>query len=259
MLPNKVFILYACCIPVRGARRSVLCDLQRQSYRLIPNGLYEILTEHKGKSPAALEEVYGSDSRTIIDEYFRFLEDNEFGFWSDTPDSFPPLELTWDRPERVANAIIDVDANSGHDYSSLLRQLDALGCPALLYRFYSSVTQDALEQALEPTAKSRLRSIDLLLPYHPMWNAKGLEILCFRHQRLSQIYVHSAPEESTIRVRGIGTRILYHPQIVESSAHCGFVHPRYFATTLEAFTEAQSHNSCLNRKISVDTAGNIKN
>ena len=49
---EPVFALFACCIPVKGARRSTLCDLQRGSFQFIPNGLYEILTEHAGKTAA---------------------------------------------------------------------------------------------------------------------------------------------------------------------------------------------------------------
>jgi SPASM domain peptide maturase of grasp-with-spasm system len=37
------------------------------------------------------------------------------------------------------------------------------------------------------------------------------------------------------------------------------VHPAYFVTSLSSFTEAMHHNSCLNRKLSVDRRGEIRN
>ena len=37
------------------------------------------------------------------------------------------------------------------------------------------------------------------------------------------------------------------------------MHPGYFFTNLSLFSEAQSFNSCLNRKISVDEYGEIRN
>ncbi len=40
---------------------------------------------------------------------------------------------------------------------------------------------------------------------------------------------------------------------------CGNIHKENFNGSLLFFTEAQHHNTCLNRKISIDTEGNIKN
>jgi SPASM domain peptide maturase of grasp-with-spasm system len=253
------FKLFACCIPVRGALRSTICDLQRQTYKFIPNALYEILTDHREKTLLELEELYGLGSRPALDEYFQFLEDNQFGFWTSEPDAFPPLDLAWDRPERVGNAIIDTDERSDHDYASLLHQLDSLGCSALQLRFFCRVHFEVIEAALAPTRGSRLRSIDLLLRFNSTWKQDAIETLCIQNQRIAQILVHDAPEDDFVRARHIGTPITYRKQIVETSAHCGFVHPRYFAINVESFTESQSRNSCLNRKISVDSAGEIKN
>lgn len=259
MRAEPVFRLFACCVPVRGARRSTLCDLQRQQYRLIPNALYEILTEHEGKGPAELAGLYGPGSRPVLDEYFTFLVENEFGFWTDEPDAFPPLDLSWERPERISNAVIDVDAESRHDYASLVRQLDGLGCVALQYRFFARVPPDAVRAALEPTRRSRLRSVELVLRHDPAWDDDALERLCLQHQRISQLLVHGAPGERTTRVRALATPIVFTTQRIDSGDHCGYVHPKLFALTLEAFTEARAFNSCLNRKLSVDARGEVRN
>jgi SPASM domain peptide maturase of grasp-with-spasm system len=40
---------------------------------------------------------------------------------------------------------------------------------------------------------------------------------------------------------------------------CGIISSKYFSTNLQHFTEAQKHNTCLNRKISIDVNGEIKN
>lgn len=259
MTGEPVFKLFACCVPVRGARRSTLCDLQRQLYRFIPNALYEILTEHSGKTLAELEELYGSDSRRQLEEYFQFLTDNDFGFWCNEPDAFPPIEMVWERPERVANAIIDIDIGSSHDYERLIKQLDALGCSALQFRFFCQMGWSGVEAALTPTLASRIRSIDLLIRYDPSWKMEVLEKLCLKHQRISSVFIHSAPEEIVTQVAPFGTSVMYRRESVDSSAHCGFVHPRYFAVNLEFFAEAQKHNTCLNRKLSIDSTGNIRN
>ena len=39
----KYFKLYANCIPVKGASRSIICDIQRIRYHFITNDLFDIL------------------------------------------------------------------------------------------------------------------------------------------------------------------------------------------------------------------------
>jgi SPASM domain peptide maturase of grasp-with-spasm system len=258
-MERLAFRLFACCVPVRGALRSTICDLQRQTYRFIPNTLYEILTDHREKTLPELENIYGLDSLPILDEYFRFLEDNQLGFWTSEPDAFPPLDLSWDRPGRVENAIVDINEKSNHDYVLLLGQLDDLGCSAVQFRFFCHISLEVLEAILVPTRISRLRSIDLLLRFNPSWAEDAIEKLCIQHQRIAQVLVHDAPNDEFLRARHIGTPITYSKQIVKGSAHCGFVNPRYFAINVESFTESQSLNSCLNRKISIDASGEIRN
>jgi SPASM domain peptide maturase of grasp-with-spasm system len=256
---QRIFRLFACCIPVRGARRSTLCDLQRQSYRLIPNALYEILTVHRGRTVEEVKEALGHEHAETIDEYFAFLVEHDFGFWCDDPDAYPELDLTWEAPERVTNAIIDTGRDSRHDYARILAQLDELGCRALQLRWFHPVPLSELDAVLALTCRNRLRSLDVVVPHTDELSDEVLEALCSRHQRVFSVFVHSAPEKRVRRVRGGMAVISHRPEVVDSAAHCGQVSPAYFNVTLGAFTEAQAHNSCLNRKISVDERGEIRN
>ena len=86
----KYFRLFACCIPVKGAVRSIICDLQRNTYCDIPISLYQILTVHKDDSFEELVEIY--EDEETLGEYFQFLKVNEFGFWTTHPEWFPELE-----------------------------------------------------------------------------------------------------------------------------------------------------------------------
>lgn len=259
MSERRVFRLFACCVPVRGARRSTLCDLQRERYELIPNGLYEILSRYTDHTLDEIRADFAPPLHPVLDEYFDFLVKQEFGFWCEDPAAFPPLELAWERPEPVTNALIDVDERSRHDWPSLLGQLDALGCQALQVRFFRPAPLDELDAVLGAMANGRLRSVELLLPHDPAWGERTLEELCLRHQRVTGLLVHSAPEEGMELVAGLETVILFRTERVDSHAHCGRVGPEWFMASLEGFTEARAFNSCLNRKLSVDAAGEIRN
>src|SRR6266436_8794949 len=134
------FRLFANCIPVRGARRSIICDLQLHRFVLIPNGLHHILTELRGLSISQIKNAFERGQHSVIDEYFAFLVKKEYGFFCTEPHLFPELDLTWLEPDQITNAIIDVDRESRHAYASIFSQLDSLGCKALQLRFFSAVS-----------------------------------------------------------------------------------------------------------------------
>ncbi|HEX8697324.1 MAG TPA: grasp-with-spasm system SPASM domain peptide maturase [Myxococcaceae bacterium] len=258
MSPGGAFRLFACCVAVRGARRSTICDVQRQRYRLIPNGLYDILTVHRDLTLDGIRAAFGADEAETIEQYFAFLAANDFGFWTDTPESFPEMDMSWEAPERVTNAVIDVAAHSPHDFASLFRQLDALGCKMLQLRYFDPVAPDRLDAVLELARRGRLRTIELLIPWSPAWTDDHLRGVCIAHGRVASVTVHGAPANRKVETPS-DVRIAMRAQTVDSADHCGEVHPAYFTTNVRLFTEAQLHNTCLNRKLSVDQDGEIRN
>lgn len=258
-LEPPVFTLFACCLPVRGARRSVICDLQRQTFHFIPNGLYEILTEHAGETTEQIKDFYAHEYDQEIDEYFEFLLNHELGFWCADPERFPALDLTWEAPERITNAILDVDERSAHEYGKILGELDDLGCKALEVRFFHSCRLAELRAILEAARCGRLRSLDLLAGWSPELTAEALAGLVREHPRLCGIVIHSAPESRQFTPHRSGVTVEFRREVIDSPRCCGKIHPGYFVVDLETFAEGQRHNTCLNRKIAVDARGEIRN
>jgi SPASM domain peptide maturase of grasp-with-spasm system len=259
---TDIFKLFANCIPVKGARRSLLCDLQTGRMKLIPNGLYEILTQYKNHALPDIKAAYDNEYDTQIDEYFEFLDSGEWGFWCDSPDEFPELAMTYDTAEAVNNAIIDIDANSDHDILAIAAQLQDLGCRALQVRFFTPCPLSRLREILQGTAKSKLRSLEILIPFDPEIDEETLKNLCREFPRICRLVVHSAPEYKTVHavdhVEDMGV-LIYHTDVVTSHECCGIIDRAYFTASVETFTEARHHNNCLHKKISVDARGYIRN
>ena len=94
-MKNTYFQLFACCIAVQGASRTTICDVQRQSYEFIPNGLYDILQDCKTLSINEIKAQYNHEYDETIDEYFEFLVEKEFGFWCEKEELvlFPDLNF----------------------------------------------------------------------------------------------------------------------------------------------------------------------
>jgi SPASM domain peptide maturase of grasp-with-spasm system len=253
------FRLFANCVPVRGARRSTICDLQRHTLHLIPNVLFEILTEHRSKTLDELCQVYGEDARDVLTEYFRFLEERELGIWTTHPERFPDIDLSFDVPGTLDSALLDVDEHSAHDYRRIADQLDQLGCQYLHVRCFATVEQVDVDAMLEATSTSRLRAIELTIRFSPALTQDRVFDWCGRYQRLASVLVHGADRTSFVASPGLGIPVRYVTREIVGATDCGFVHPAYFAVDLRTFTEARTFNTCLNRKIAIDGRGQACN
>jgi SPASM domain peptide maturase of grasp-with-spasm system len=254
---SSVFRLFATCIPVRGARRSIICDVQTHSGHTIPNGLFGILTEFEGLTIGNIKRQYRNEFDQTIDEYFAFLLERGYGFLCDEPDRFPKLDLSWNRPDAITNAIIDIDHTSQHDYQRIFSELDDLGCQAVQLRSYDVLPIDYFRAILQSSAQTRLRHIDLVLHFDPDSSYQTLEEFCEQYQRISRVMVHSSPRFERRIAPPFSTLILYVTAPLTPTS-CGNVSVDYFSLGLEHFTEAHHFNSCLNRKISIAVNGDIK-
>ncbi|MCU0448008.1 MAG: grasp-with-spasm system SPASM domain peptide maturase [Microscillaceae bacterium] len=256
------FRLFANCLSVKGARRSIICDIQRQNFEFIPNGLYDILIENRGKSLSEIKAEYNNEYDEVIDEYFNFLIDKDFAFWceKDELDLFPDLDLYWDEPAQITNAIIDLNEWSKLDWANIIQQLEGLGCKHLQVRAFAVYQPAFYESIFQLLENKRIISLEIITPYLLDIEEDSWLALAQKYPRLHNLILHSAPEDkfAVEDPSGMGN-VLYVSQVIDSSVHCGIISPSYFSINIKTFTEAQQHNSCLNRKISIDVGGEIKN
>ena len=252
------FLLYSNCLVVKGASQYIICDMQRTNFTSINKSTAEIIKILSKNSISKVKEHFENQLDAEIDKFIEDLIEKELGFKTDSPKNFPALSLEWKMPYKITNAIIDI-SNTKLDYSNILKDLDHLGCISLEIRAFSCVSIDFIHKLLSGTETSRLRSIELLLKYDAELGVDEAAIckLLKDHRRIISLVIHSAPFEQQYQGenRAFGTIT----DVIDSSKHCGLVSEGYFEINIPLFTESQHHNTCLNRKISIDVDGNIKN
>ncbi|MBK8043608.1 MAG: grasp-with-spasm system SPASM domain peptide maturase [Haliscomenobacter sp.] len=168
------------------------------------------------------------------------------------------MDLSWKSPLWITNAIIDISKNSSYDIAEALKQLDGVGCIALHLRFFSCVQADYLHQLLLSVKNSRLVSIDLLLGINQEFQTfDDLQVLANKHLRITSIVIYGSDKDRYYVYKGV--ELVFTSSILNSELHCGKISDKFFTANISLFTEAQHHNSCLNRKIAIDIEGNIKN
>ncbi len=260
-MSKEVFLLYANCIPVKGAHKCALLDLQRSNYFYIPMDLYSILVEHKGKSVSEVKAFYESKYDDIIDNYFKVLWEKEYIFFTDTPDLFPELKKEWKEPFDITNAVIDVDDCSEYDIKTVLEQLSELNCKFIQIRYYNTVSTDALKYifGLLDEIESNSIGIDISLPYNENLIENDCIDLFSKYRRLNNLIVHSSSLGK--RVQSVDSSRYYIRTNVKirSEKDCGVINKALFSVNIKTYTESLKYNSCLNGKISIDKHGDIKN
>ena len=258
-MKKKMFQIYECCIPVKGQSRSIIYDLQRKSFHFIPNGLYEILKKHKSKTIEEIKENYINQLDGIIDEYFEFLISNEYGFWTDEPHRFPQIDLTYESPEIINNAIIDFDKKSNHPIDKIFQELSLLRTKFLEIRFFDDFNIKTLNELILKSKNTALNNIDIYLKYNNKYDGPYLwHKLLKNNSIIGNIYIHSAPK--TERLKGENLyKVCFLKQEICSEKQCGIISLEQFNINIPMFSESLHYNTCLNKKICIDKNGLIKN
>jgi SPASM domain peptide maturase of grasp-with-spasm system len=262
-IKDMYLYLFANCIPVKGHSRSTICDIDRSKVFFIDNPYYLLLTELQTHTIGEVENML--DSREDVIEFYKFIKflvDNELGTYVDDISVFPPIQINWDHPSLITNCIIDV-RDTIHDFNKIFIELDELNVFSIQIRCYSSISNKELEQILAYTKDKDFRDIQILFKYSGESN-----IISSIHEILEEyhnlyIQVHSTPKkdiEKISKLKNLSKRVEFYQQEIHSCEQCGIINQKsLIVPSIETFMENHLYNGCLNRKISIDENGEIKN
>ena len=256
--------LFANCIPVVGAKRSVICDLQRTEYVLVPNSLVKMFNKRNMLNLETFRRKLNVEDLAIFTDYIKFLEEQEFVFQCTMEEAkfFPILSMEWDFPSQVSNCIIEISENSNHDYFRILNtELDEVSCRYVQFRHYGESTISFWQGITDIVNMNEIKAFDIIMKDNPNFFSHDI-IAQWVHsnKKIRCLTLHSSPENKEIQEPDYGfSAVIAVQQKVGNNSHCGVIHPAYFSINIETFTESHHYNTCLNRKISIDVNGDIKN
>lgn len=257
---NEYLKLYSCCFATRGFLRSVIIDTQRLDFYFIPNELYEILT---GNDKVLFPEIlkrYGKENEDTINEYVSFLLEKDLAFFTTEPNAFSKISCEWINPRRISNAIIDIDESSTYNINEIVKELDELDCESLQIRIFCQKTfefYDSLSNILNKT--KQLKTVEIIMPYNYKFTAETNYTSILRKSLIiNRLIIFNSPYNSEI-FDEIGSILYFTKCNIDNEDHCGNILKEYFTTDLENIIEGLKYNTCLNKKVSIDRFGNIKN
>ncbi len=250
----KYFSIFSDCILTKGNKRSIISDVSNKQLYFIPNDIYTILLELKKEPLGKIKNDLNKEDQETLMEYIDYFIEEGIGFYCSDPKAFPPINLEYHSPEIINNAIIDIDNNSSYDFKKVIRELIDLRCKFIEVRAYTSISISKIEDFTKEITKGFFRNIDFIMEYPK--NIGDLEVikkLMLDFPVIGKITFHSSP------MHLINDFFEFTEKKITNEKCCGIINKKYFTLDLKTFSESQYHNSCLNKKISIDVNGNIKN
>lgn len=256
---NQFLSLYSCCQIVVGANRALLLDTQREKYYLVPLGMNELIQGSNGRD---INQVLGElcdEERQTAEEYIDFLIGQECAFFCESAEEvacFPALDLHWDYPATITNAIIEV--NDEHQIPDIQRFLQSHFIPCLEIALYFPIeTTVQLDTIIKLFSELTTKGLRIFFQDNGAFDLPELRSICNQNPVIEFLAMFAA---GTYQVDSeSGSTILLTPQKDFNPTHCGLIGKEHFNLSLNHFMESQTHNSCLNRKISIGRNGEIKN
>lgn len=266
---GKHVLLFTDCVPVEGHTASAIYDLTRGRISTFPSEYFPLFKLFRTHRLGQLLDTFSADDRANLHDFFGFLLSNEYVAFVDELAPFPEISSAWDAPCAIENAIIDVNTQR-HDYRKIVSELDALGCEHLQVRSYSPVfTVSDLVDLARLCRGTSIQTLQAVIPHDPMISDDDYVSVVTSNRILVGLVVHSASQDRQIRVdygaRGTSARLVaveieMTTKKLESNLDCGSITKKQLLRpSTPTFNELHHFNGCLNRKISIDENGQVRN
>lgn len=249
---------------VKGSERSTVCDPERSTFHIIPNSLYQILAENKTGEIDQIKAKYAENDpeiSQIIQEYFDMLIEKDLIFFTNFPQYYTDLSMEWDYPAHISNAIIDFRDQNTEAFFIAAPQLEAQLTRFIQLRFFGPIAPDTIEKMMQAIDESIIESIEIIAPFQSFNDQDKWFYLLKTYPRIAYFQFYGSPDYKEVTKENHKSRgqIFTVKNALTSETHCGVIASHYFTVNIPTFTESQHHNTCLNRKISIDKDGYIKN
>jgi SPASM domain peptide maturase of grasp-with-spasm system len=263
------YILFSCCKITNGANRSIITDTQRKSFFCLPIG-YSNYFKNSVIDFEGIEELTFEE----ISEFKHFLISEEIIFELPSnidKDCFTTNHINnkclFDKriPAKITNAIINITfENAIYVYSNFNILTNILGCNHIEFRLMDIFNLEELKQFIVNISKFNMDCFSIYANFHKEFTTNNLRLIntsigfkimnitIYNNQEINNIeYFNLINEGNYGNIFFISNKIL--------NICCGYIENENMVIHENHFLESQHHNTCLNRKISIDEHGEIKN
>ncbi len=240
--------LHANCVPVSGASRSLIYDLQKSVVHAFDKKNEQLLLK-LFRVGIPLNELNFVDNEII-----KYLLDKELAHSLPRKfaNKFPALSFKFKYPSTISNAIIEIGADI-NALKKLFRQFEQLLTTSVQIKILDLLPKKELDILNVLLTNSIFSRVELYVPYS--FKLMGAYFFLIKNNaKIASIFIYNSPQyknHETDRVFEIKENI--HQNI----SHIVSFHN--LVCNMTFFSESINYNTYYNRKIAVDQKGYIKN
>lgn len=238
---NNILTIASNVLFVKGHVKNLIIDLQNDCWYHVKFSLAD-----------------DSEIKNLTKENLDFMLDQ--GMIFEIPERFKSnlksFKLEYSSPNHLENVIMDRNANSSYSIEKSIMLLNRLRNKSLQVRWFDNINLTDLRTILCKTESSPCESIDILLPFDDFYQ----QVLDLKKQfpKISNVVFHSV--NKSIDKHDLDRQeVFFTREHITDANNCGQVSPYNFSQNQSHVLKSINYNSCLYRKIGIDTEGNIKN
>ena len=271
-MKNKYFILSSSCKVVKGYTRSVIVDYNRGDLIFISKEYADLINNIDRR---LLADVYAEleDKETMIhfEEFLDFLLKTEIAFLADDVERFPKIsDRISDDYVLLQDVIIELDENHFNEkyFQKLCEDLKELGCKDFQFRLLSNFNVIFLNTVLKIINSTSVHYLEIHGTFNEQTNTKILHEFIENNAIVSKIFIYNSPSVSKYQtmndVEGFHPfnlgEIWFVDYPFDNGNCCGIINfENLNFTSFHLHNKLKSQNGCLDKKITIDKYGNIKN
>ncbi len=267
---NKFFILSSSCALTKGASRTLIQDFQRSNVDFVPNDYYDLcylVNRHK------ISDIANNVENNSLSDYYKFIDfmiEREYAFVSDNLQAFPEISKDlYDEESQIYDAIIDIDECDVKEYKLelFLTSLKKLHCTDLQVRIYNHSNLSKLYQLLKGICDHVFYYVELHLDSSEYITFEECCNIILNYASITNIYLYNAVsntissyDENTKGCYPLRMGTVYYVASELNNNNCGCISDcskTYRDTGF--YRMAQTYNTCLYKKVSLDKDGNVRN
>jgi len=266
------FILSSDCKIVRGLKRCVIVDYQRSDIYFITHDYFDLLEKMDRKKVSWVEtEEIDADSQTYFQEFLSFIQEYEIGVFTDKPENFPPIsEDAFDEYLLVKDVIVEVDQTCFNIevFKLLCKDLDDLHCKDFQIRLLSEFDRRFVQEIIDVINDTSAHYLEIHCTFKPEMSPDLIHDFIETNRLLNQLYLYGCSEPRKVEIFNERNNkypvslgyAFYINYPFDNGACCGQIsHTSLNFTSLFLHGQLKVRNGCLDRKITIDRYGDIKN
>ncbi|MBS7234125.1 grasp-with-spasm system SPASM domain peptide maturase [Flavobacterium psychroterrae] len=266
------FILSSSCKIVRGYKRSVIIDYSRGNLYFISHEYHELVDIiDRNQIKKIVESLEDEESIICFEEFLSFIIENELAFLVKNADRYPKISEEVDENfVLLQDVIIEVDENlfNKNNFIALCEDLTSLHCQDFQIRLLSDFSNKFFNEIMLLISGTNCNYLEIHCSYNEETTRELLHKFIEEHSLISRMVIYGAPIISKYEVINeveghypisLG-EMIYLDYPFDSGNCCGIInHENLNFTSFHLHNKLKTKNGCLDKKITIDKNGNIKN